>query len=1738
MDRRLFGVLVGAACAVQVFGQALPPQLQAKQDFGLQRAPNLVSRWVEDLMVEEPFPEYPRPQFVRDEWMNLNGEWEILGEGPTPPTFPTQFPDRAHVPSITQAVTSKLLHGWRRGWYRKEITVPVDWDGKNALLHFEAVGGITTVYFDCRKLGTDRNSHMRFSFQLPPLKADATHEILVYFDDTDPRIPRGIQGVLSGIWKSVWMEPVPVNHIRSFKQTPDIDTGQLVLEADIAASGDDWTWVAIAADSGKEVARATGRAGDRLALPVPNAKLWSPERPFLYDLTLELRQGDRVVDHVGSYFGMRKISTGHVNGVPRILLNNKVYYQTGLLCLGMWPDSNLTPSSERSLKFEIETMKAMGFNVLRKHMKTEVDRWYYWCDKLGMLVWQDLPPQAHFGQKSLETEDDKAFQREALPQMIQQYYNHPSIISWVIFNEGCGQFDPAEMTALAKRYDASRLINTTSHIWPNEQGRERYNSDYYDAHCYERGLKFYDYDGKLPATFGEYGGIALKVEGHLWKADRHFGYGPDATSPEHLMNEFDRLVGQACELRDNRNLCAIIYTQVTDFYNQINGFMTFDREVIKVDIDRMRSTNMRFRAGAGAPKVAVPPAVEKTHAEWKPVEGKIMTRWAKAVSPDNALPEYPRPQMRRDSWMNLNGLWEFDRVSGRETPVYERKILVPFPVESALSGIEEAVMPEDTIHYRRTFTVPDSMRGQRILLHFGAVDWEARVFVNGHAVGSHRGGYAPFHFDVTDALRHDGEQEVHVVVQDPTDKGFQPIGKQVLNPQAIFYNAVSGIWGTVWLEAVPDVYVESLRLTPDIDAGRLGVRCQVSGVWEGLTVSATAVDSGKSVASASCVVGAALTLSIPDAKLWSPDRPFLYDLTLELKKDGKVVDRVDSYFGMRAIKVARDAAGINRLFLNGEVLFQYGTLDQGYWPDGLYTAPTDEALRFDIELVKNCGFNMIRKHIKVEPARWYAHCDRIGLLVWQDMPNRMVHLKTGGDSEDAKNFFREWGEVMDSLYNHPCIVMWVPFNEGWGQFDTEKVVAFTKERDPYRLVNNASGWHDAKVGDVRDVHKYPGPGTAPLEDNRAIVLGEFGGAPYIVKGHQWPDRKWPGKPYPTVELMREAYDGLLDKLRPLVKSSLAAAVYTQIIDVEGEANGFITYDREVMKFDAAKVRTQHEQLIGSLGAAHRPLRIMCLGDSITVGYTDNSIWNEPFKFGYRSRLYTLLKDAGYDFRFVGDSPHPWNKASGDPSHGGTYKPEFDLRDLGQDKHQGGRGTHIPTLKGWLAKDDPDLVLLLIGINGMSTNSPARVRSLVETIVTDNPDAHLIVAQITPYEASRTRLNQLLHDYNVYTRDTLVPEYAARGHKVTTVDMYSLFLTDPADYSSAVAPNKHSNNVNHPYNAEYDLMADRWFEAIEALGLQKAGVPASAGYPHRPNVIQVFIDDMGWGDFSCFGNKDAQTPHIDALASEGIRFEQFYVNSPICSPSRVAISTGTYPQRWGITSFLCARHRNKARGMPNWLDPQAPMLARSLQESGYLTGHFGKWHMGGQRDVTEAPTIPEYGFDDFLTNFEGIGNKLLGLIESPTEKEKKYLPVSEILGKPYTWMPRHQITTGFVDAAIRHIDRAQVEGKPFYLNLWPDDVHSPFYPRLENWGDGTHKTLYMAVLEEMDAQLAKLFNHVKEDDQLRENTIILICSDNGPSIGLHAGKPFKGYKTQMYEGAFARQWSYGLHATLRKRSMVR
>ena len=546
---------------------------------------------------------------------------------------------------------------------------------------------------------------------------------------------------------------------------------------------------------------------------------------------------------------------------------------------------------------------------------------------------------------------------------------------------------------------------------------------------------------------------------------------------------------------------------------------------------------------------------------------RLVTRWARDVERPGArvLPEYPRPQMARAAWTNLNGWWDY-AVAPKDTTRPDRwdgRIRVPFPVESQLSGVRRAVGPGERLWYRRTFAAPRVPRGGRLLLHFGAVDWEATVSVNGHEVGTHRGGYDPFTFDVTDALRPGARQELVVGVWDPTDSGPQPRGKQVLHPHGIWYTAVTGIWQTVWLEPVPRTHVTGLVITPDAAAGTVSVTTSVAGAPEGGAplVHVTALDGRAAVADAAGPAGTALVLSIPRPKLWSPAAPFLYRLQVRLPGG----DAVRGYFGLRSIAVGPDGAGANRLLLNGKPLFEFGTLDQGWWPDGLYTAPTEAARRNDLVVLKRLGFNLIRKHVKVEPERWYYDCDSLGILVWQDMPS-------GDNGTDAgrADFGAELATVVDALRNHPSIVMWVPFNEGWGQHDTPRYVAWLQAHDPSRLVDDASGWTDARVGAVMDVHDYPGPAMPALEARRAAVLGEFGGLGLPLPGHTWiAEGNWGYRRYGTQDSLWSAFRGLLARLRPLVGDGLAAAVYTQTTDVETEVNGLMTYDRAVVKLPPA-----------------------------------------------------------------------------------------------------------------------------------------------------------------------------------------------------------------------------------------------------------------------------------------------------------------------------------------------------------------------------------------------------------------------------------------------------------------------------------------------------------------------------------------------------------------------------------------
>lgn len=573
-------------------------------------------------------------------------------------------------------------------------------------------------------------------------------------------------------------------------------------------------------------------------------------------------------------------------------------------------------------------------------------------------------------------------------------------------------------------------------------------------------------------------------------------------------------------------------------------------------------------------------------AQWQPVGDKIKTRWASQIDVKNVLPDYPRPIMERGEWQNLNGLWDYAILpAGKQKPdKFDGQILVPFAVESSLSGVQKRVGRDNELWYRREFTVPAKWKNNKILLHFGAVDWKADVWVNGIKVGQHTGGYTPFSFDITPALA-SGSNTLVVIVWDPADQGYQPRGKQVNRPDGIWYTPVTGIWQTVWLEPVPETYIENIRVTPDIDKNRIEVQAIANA---GATAARTEVkvkDGSRVVASGKAINNLPVEIVMPEnMKLWSTDNPFLYDLEITLWDGSKQLDKVESYAAMRKYSIKRDDKGIVRMQLNNKDLFQFGPLDQGWWPDGLYTAPSDEALEYDIVKTKELGFNMIRKHVKVEPARWYTHCDRHGIIVWQDMPNgdrgpewQMHQYFNGSErvrsSESETNFRKEWKEIIDFLYSNPSVGVWVPFNEAWGQFKTKEIAEWTKQYDPSRLVNPASGGNHYPVGDILDLHNYPDPRLYLYDAQRATVLGEFGGIGWANNEHLWePNRNWGYVQFNNAKEVTDEYVKYAEQLKHLIRQGFTAAVYTQTTDVEIEVNGLMTYDRKLVKVDEERVR--------------------------------------------------------------------------------------------------------------------------------------------------------------------------------------------------------------------------------------------------------------------------------------------------------------------------------------------------------------------------------------------------------------------------------------------------------------------------------------------------------------------------------------------------------------------------------------
>ena len=585
-----------------------------------------------------------------------------------------------------------------------------------------------------------------------------------------------------------------------------------------------------------------------------------------------------------------------------------------------------------------------------------------------------------------------------------------------------------------------------------------------------------------------------------------------------------------------------------------------------------------------------------TFAQWKPAGDKIKTSWGEQLDPKNVLPEYPRPIMERSDWKNLNGLWKY-AITPKGTPApaaYQGDILVPFAVESSLSGVGKMINEKEELWYQRTFDIPSAWRGKQILLHFGTVDWKAEVWVNDVKVGEHTGGFTPFYFDITSVLNK-GNNDLVVKVWDPSDRGEQPRGKQIANPHGIWYTPVTGIWQTVWLEPVATQYITNLKTTPNIDNNSVKVEV-AANTTSADKVEVKVFDGKNLVAKGAALNGVPVELAMPaNAKLWSPDSPFLYNMEVTLYKDGKAIDQVKSYTAMRKYSIRKGQNGITRLQLNNKDYFQFGPLDQGWWPDGLYTAPTDEALVYDLKKTKDFGYNMVRKHVKVEPARWYTHCDQLGLIVWQDMPN-------GGPSPQwqARNYFngtevirsaaseanycKEWKEIIDCLYSYPSIAVWVPFNEAWGQFKTPEIVAWTKEYDPSRLVNPASGGNHYTCGDILDLHHYPGPNMFLYDPRRATVLGEYGGIGLVVEGNTWVNDKknWGYVKFNTSDEVTNEYIKYGKHLLELIRKGFSAAVYTQTTDVEGEINGLMTYDRKVIKMNEAKVKEINQQICNSL----------------------------------------------------------------------------------------------------------------------------------------------------------------------------------------------------------------------------------------------------------------------------------------------------------------------------------------------------------------------------------------------------------------------------------------------------------------------------------------------------------------------------------------------------------------------------
>ena len=581
---------------------------------------------------------------------------------------------------------------------------------------------------------------------------------------------------------------------------------------------------------------------------------------------------------------------------------------------------------------------------------------------------------------------------------------------------------------------------------------------------------------------------------------------------------------------------------------------------------------------------------------WHPVGTRIKTKWGNNLKPENVWKEYPRPQLERKDWLNLNGIWHYSitDIDSKKPEKFDQNILVPFCLESSLSGVMKPLNETQILWYYKEFEIPKKWKDKNIIIHFNAVDWKSELYINDDKIGEHYGGYSEFNFDITKNLK-TGKNKIILKVWDPSDTGYQPIGKQCLDPKVIWYTSISGIWQTVWLEPVNKQYIQKLEINNNYDNKEIKINCLLN-TEEKLPLEMSLIYKEKEILKQKGISNTEIALKISEENFhpWSPNEPNLYIIKIEIfDESNKLIDSILSYTTIRKIEQRKDENGYYRIYLNNKPLFNMGTLDQGYWPDGLYTPPSEEAMIYDINKLKELGFNTIRKHVKIEPYRYYYHCDKIGMLIWQDMPSgdrkpnswEYHHLNTGDDvkrSEESKNnYYHEWSEIIDNLKFFQCIIIWIPFNEAWGQFDTEKVVNFTHNKDPTRLINAASGGNHRICGNFLDLHHYPEPSQYLKVDNLINILGEFGGLGLDIKGHTWKGDNWGYRTFKTKEEITEKYEEYINLIINSFKG-FSAAIYTQTTDVEIEINGLITYDRAEMKIIEDRIKAANEKIINSL----------------------------------------------------------------------------------------------------------------------------------------------------------------------------------------------------------------------------------------------------------------------------------------------------------------------------------------------------------------------------------------------------------------------------------------------------------------------------------------------------------------------------------------------------------------------------